>query len=130
MTPIVVSDSSSWARRSGSATCEKDPAGFQVQCIIAGIQGPVSYLVQVASGDVWCRHVDHIRDGRLRPTSASDCAEENHVPDLDDSLALPGDLSSPSSVSSNQDSTPAQQLDSPPRWYPLRVRQPPIRYGQ
>ena len=100
--------------------------------IIAGIQGPVSYLVQVASGDVWHRHVDHIRDGSLhvRPTSASDGAEENHVPDLDDSFALPRDLSSPSSVSSNQDSTPAPQLDSPPCRYPLRVRRPPIRYGQ
>ena len=74
--------------------------------IIAGIQGPVSYLVQVASGDVWHRHVDHIRDGRLCPTLASDGTEENQVPDLDDSLALPRDLSSPS-VSSNQDSTSA-----------------------
>ena len=72
--------------------------------IIAGIQGPISYLVPVASGDVWRRHVDHIRDGRLCPTSASDGAKENHVPDLDDSLVLPSNLSSPSSVSSNQDS--------------------------
>ena len=101
-----------------------------VSGIIAGIQGPVSYLVQVASGDVWRRHVDHIRGGRLCPPTASDGIEENNVPDLDDSLALPGDFSSPSSVSSSQDSSPAQQLDSPHRRYPLRVRRPPIRYGQ
>ena len=45
--------------------------------VIAGIHGPVSYQVRVASGTVWRRHVDHIRDGTPYPYPTSAARQES-----------------------------------------------------
>ena len=101
-----------------------------VDGVITGIQGPVSYLVCVASGAVWRRHVDHIRDGKVRPPATSVGDPKADSPDLEDSLLLPERLSS----SSTNDTSPAIELSEPSgflgRRYPSRVHRPPVRYGQ
>ena len=94
--------------------------------VIAGIQGPVSYQVRVASGAVWRRHVDHIRDGTQCPYPTSAGNRESDSQELDDPLALPDGLS-PSTVT---DSRPSQPPYSSGRRYPLRIRRPADRYGQ
>ena len=45
--------------------------------VIAGIQGQVSYQVQVASRTVWHRHVDNIRDGTQYPYPTLDGKQES-----------------------------------------------------
>ena len=101
-----------------------------VDGVITGIQGPVSYLVRVASGAVWRRHVDHIRDGKVRPPATSVGDPKADSSDLEDSLLLPERLSS----SSTNDTSPAIELSEPSgflgRRYPSRVHRPPVRYGQ
>ena len=93
--------------------------------VIARIQGPVSYQVRVASGAVWRRHLDHIRDGTQCPYPTSAGNRESDSQELDDPLALPDGLS-PSTVT---DSRPSQPSDSSGRRYPSRIRRPPDRYG-
>ena len=101
-----------------------------VDGVITGIQGPVSYLVRVASGAVWRRHVDHIRDGKVRPPATSANDQKADPPDLEDSLVLPERLSS----SSTSDTSQATVISEPPgssgRRYPSQVHRPPVRYGQ
>ena len=78
-----------WVRNMREGPCWVDG-------VITGIQGPVSYLVHVASGAVWRRHVDHIRDGKLCPPATSADDQKADPPDLEDSLLLPECLSSSS----------------------------------
>ena len=81
---------------------------------IAGIQGPVSYQVQVADGIVWHQHVDHIRAGEQCPRTTTTVDQETNSLDVDDTVALP-DCLSPSTVS---DSRPAQESAFPGHCYP------------
>ena len=101
-----------------------------VDGVITGIQGPVSYLVRVASGAVWRRHVDHNRDGKVRPPATSAGDPKADPPDLEDSLLLPERLSS----SSTNDTSQAIELSGPPGFqghhYPSRIHRPPVRCGQ
>ena len=89
-----------------------------------------TYLVRVASGAVWRRHVDHIRDDKVHPPATSAGDPKADPPDLEDSLLLPEHLSSSSTIDTSQ----AIELSEPPGFqghhYPSRIHRPPVRHGQ
>ena len=93
---------------------------------IVGIQGSVSYQVQVAGGAVWCWHVDHIWDGKQCPLSTPAENQESDSQDLEDSFTLPDNLSRSAVVNSR----PVQQSVSLDRRYPSRIYRPSDCYGQ
>ena len=99
-----------------------------VDGVITGIQGPVSYLVHVASGAVWRRHVEHIRDGKVHPPATSANDQKADPPDLEDSLVLR--LSSSSTSDTSQATVMSEPPGSSGHRYPSRVHRPPVRYGQ
>ncbi len=101
-------------------------------------KGPLSYLVEVASGAVWKRHVDHLLESVDSPR------EELLIPGLDElpQSSLPTALEDPRSLkgASLEESTPSttesrdsvstdlQPVATPPRRYPQRERRPSDRY--
>ena len=97
---------------------------------IIRIQGPVSYLVRVSTGDVWRQHIDDIRDGCHSPqmmprdrldVETSEDGANAFMPDLPQELSSPLD---------DQRATPEAPPVSSSQRYPQRVRRPPVRYGQ
>ena len=110
-----------------------------VKGVIVDSLGPSSYLIRMSSGEMWRRHVDHIRGGRNQPHEESD---EERTSEQETELADPGDDVNSAEPGTNQ---PADSLSSsagspgpapPPsvslptamdRRYPSRDRQPPDR---
>ena len=92
---------------------------------IIKIQGPVSYIVRVSTGDVWRRHIDDIRDTCQSPqVMLSDNLDTEKTSEDEENVFMP-DL--PRELSST--APEALSATSSPR-YPQRVRRPPVRYGQ
>ena len=113
-------------------------------------RGPLSYLVQVATGVLWRRHIDHLLETADSPQEET--AEQNATPDLGNPVSYsppltpPGDVpavvpatESPSTstetaaLSDNQELAQESSNSSPittppPRRYPQRVRKPPDRF--
>ena len=103
--------------------------------------GPLSYHIQLPSGDLWRCHVDQLRAGRPREPDTADAGsvpeepnEEVYSPSLDptESVAVDRDSSTPAgspsedtpidtSSGSRQPSTPTSAR------YPSRIRRPPDR---
>ena len=105
-------------------------------------RGPLTYLVQVASGAIWKRHVDHLLE-------SVDSPQEEHTTSVPEELPRPSsppNLSTdalPSTVSANNAptaSTPVPEpepvevdyrpepIQTPTHRYPQRQRRPPKRY--
>ena len=113
-------------------------------------RGPLSYLVQVATGVLWRRHIDHLLETADSPQEET--AEQNDTPDLGNPVSYsppltpPGDVpavvpatESPSTLtetaalSDNQERAQESSNSSPvttppPRRYPQRVRKHPDRF--
>ena len=105
--------------------------------------GPVSFLVHVSSGELWRRHVDHIREGGVSPPGTQGSHRQD-APGTKDSQSQEDDTfllvpfpttpvvsSEPEvSVATSTDSESASQNSRPstePR-YPSRVRRRPERF--
>ena len=121
-----------------------------VQGIVADRIGPLSYLVKLPDGDLWRRHIDHLREGGevvqsplhgddlpVPPDPESHTAEDEVPrrtpcpaqtsmpavePDQPRSKDSPLSTDTSSSLSDLQDSRPV-----PERRYPSRNRRPPDR---
>ena len=94
--------------------------------------GPVSYMIQLADGTLWKRHVDHIRQRVTKPdqdTPANSSIEEDNATDSSPFITYP--LTSPTQANVEQSDTdqtvPTSQV-SVPRRNPPRNRQPPKRF--
>ena len=112
-------------------------------------KGPLSYLVQLASGTVWRRHVDHMLESVDSPLEET-VTPEPVTPELEELPRLPLSPSTPvpsptvpvaeqPAISTNKASTPEhapeiadhhqpESVQTPPRRYPQRQRHPPERF--
>ena len=93
-------------------------------------QGPVSYLVRVASGDVWRRHIDDIRDGCHSPQSMPSDRLDVETSEDGANVFMPDLPQESLSSLDNQQATPEAPPVPSSQRYPQRVRRPPVRYGQ
>ena len=110
--------------------------------------GPLTFLVDVAEGRLWKRHVDHVKDVAVLP------CENEMTPPLAVGPELPEPEPTPSPLASVPEPTPASALAlegkasetpeeptvstplgntrvpslAPPKLYPSRARKPPDRY--
>ena len=110
-------------------------------------KGPLSYLVQLTSGAVWRRHIDHILESVDSPQEEPVTPEPViSVPEeLPSPSSIPVDVTPPtvpvteqSDISTDETavSEPApvltdyqsETVQTPPRRYPQRQHRPPERY--
>ena len=115
--------------------------------VVVRRQGPLTYLVKMDSGQLWRRHIDHLRDlGELSSTTEV-TSPQSHVSHTDDVVSPPAmiandladtDSSSNSSLtpvaastqpmasgdSSDATSTSANVSSPTSRRYPTRLRTP------
>ena len=104
---------------------------------VVKVTAPVSYCVHVGNGNVWRRHVDHIRSGTTEGqdglSDVSEPAGASEEPESPSSNVSASDSANPpvtTDAVSSQDIRPACEQ---PRFvrspYPTRQRFPPDRYG-
>ena len=121
-----------------------------VPATISDQVGPMSYLVQLRNGELWRRHVDHLRavsEGQPPPSDSTDIVpvenEEIGLPNSTEThLGVSSDpsvllercstniLSNPSDISSANSTTNWMLESTEPiaSRYPKRIRHPPDRY--
>ena len=111
--------------------------------IVEEMQGPLTYLICLDTGQRWKRHVDHVREiggsndehdeqnfSRTIDTEVFDApmptdnGSTNNTPPMAES----GTESSESIVSSSTNVEPSSTEDVPSRRYPQRIRKPNPRY--
>ena len=111
--------------------------------IVEEVQGPLTYLVRLDTGQIWKRHVDHVREvGVSNDEQISRATTDTEVFDVpiptdnsstSDTPSIPESASegskgiASSSISTNVD--PSSTSDVPPRRYPQRTRKPNPRYS-
>ena len=111
-----------------------------MQAVVTARVGPVSYLVKLDSGELWCRHIDHLRAGSDQPPAApsTENSEEDSQFEIvpwspsssNDSTSAKYEHASgetqpmTSTVQSPKTSTSTSEITSR---YPVRTRKPPDR---
>ena len=89
--------------------------------------GPLTYRVKVKSGDVWKRHIDHVRD-----RGVGDIPRNKEL--TDDSAELESDVEAFTQVTPSDfarpEALPSAPTNSAEPRYPSRIRHLPVRYGQ
>ena len=82
--------------------------------------GPLTYLIETESGQLWRRHIDHLKSlGRASSPQTNEEEQPVYFPDNEMTTQATND----------SENTNAKQTAS--RRYPLREsRRPPNRYGQ
>ena len=110
--------------------------------VIVDCLGPVSYMVRVKTGDLWKRHVDHIRSGLNPPLMSPPQGSEQDVTEQtssfpsqstqdhqNDTASQPTAAGPPETVSgpTQRSASSAAAQSSESRRYPIRSRQPPDR---
>ena len=129
------------------------PGNNWISGVIAQQLGPVTYLVDVADGRVWKRHIDHLKElvpDRALPDPESEIdmdlpsttvseqpppEEPDNSPrnsdsnssNTDEQVNSPSNLDPTSPNSATGVATEATAAN-PPRRYPSRQRQPPVRF--
>ena len=106
------------------------PGSNWVPGVIIQQLGPLTFLIQVESGVMWRRHIDH-----LRAHNGSDAAQPTVTPSTIESRDTDTDVFIPeSSGTATQGSTPITNAEEEPTSdtttasrYPSRVRHPPDR---
>ena len=74
-----------------------------VRAVVQDRLGPVSYLVRVEGGDLWRRHIDHLR-GSTPPRGVDNSVEDLDMPVVDSSGVQPAYRGCPCCPSSNSQS--------------------------
>ena len=107
--------------------------------IVEEMQGPLTYLIHLNTGQRWKRHVDHVREiggsndeldeqisSRTNDTEVFDAPmpTDNSSTNNTPSMAASGSESSESIVSSSTNVEPSANENVPSRRYPLRIRKP------
>ena len=105
---------------------------------VVEILGPVSCLIRVQNGEVWHRHIDHLRNGGASPSDTE--RVEAHSTDTEDDafssepLVIQPSLedssfivtqTNPESTSQNSGSVTDQTVE---QRYPARICNPPDRF--
>jgi len=122
---------------------DQNPGKPWVPRVIEKLQGPVTYLVRLDTGQLWKRHIDHLKEINGSSTETVPKTTETEminaplpiVPNNDtDNNAAQETLSSSQSVPQDSTGTSNNIADltppneSPQRRYPLRTRKPNPRY--
>ena len=104
---------------------------------VVEILGPVSCLIHVQNGELWRRHIDHLRNGGASPPDTE--RVEARSSDIEDDtfcseplVIQPSSEDSSSTLTQTPESTPQNSGSSTdqtvePR-YPSRIRNPPDRF--
>ncbi len=97
--------------------------------------GPLSYPVRVQGGDLWRRHVDHLRGSNISMSSAEGANEEGDNAESDDSFVLSDQINEPAAAvpppapdpptSGEQDTEDNTIPNVAPLRYLTRTRGPP-----
>ena len=118
--------------------------------IVEEVQGPLTYLVRLDTGQIWKRHIDHVREVGVsndEQTSTTDTevfdvliptdnSSTNDTPSMPESASEDSRGIASSSTSTNVDSSlsistnvdSSSPSDIPQRRYPQRTRKPNPRY--
>ena len=105
-----------------NVTAKNPINGLWVEGVIIGRHGPVSYLVQLASGMIWKRHIDHIRTRSDSKSLDDHSPQDKPNPVQSDETYFPF-----KSSDSSETESPTVENDRSSR-YPGRNRRPPNRY--
>ena len=103
--------------------------------------GPLSYMIRLPNGDLWRRHVDHLRQGVCSSTELTELPEDTISDEFvavptspavevqpDSASTMPDQSDENSGVRMTQDSRPVSGSEA--KQYPTRTRKPPDRlYG-
>ena len=82
-----------------------------VQATVTDQVGPLSYLVELPNGDLWRRHIDHLRAGHSRP---SEDAEESSNKEVEgDFVMLPSSSSHTEPTSPDARVSEERELNTP-----------------
>ena len=91
--------------------------------------GPLTYLVETESGQIWKRHIDHLKS--LHQENVPNNGEDDQlvcVPEGEDTTSA---TVSAENANAEPQATTDTESQSTSRRYPLREsRRPPSRYGQ
>ena len=93
--------------------------------------GPLSYLVETESGQIWNRHIDHLIMKSLHQENVPNIGEDDQLTDVPEGEDTTSATVSAENVNAEPQATTDAESQSTSRHYPLREsRHPPSRYGQ
>ena len=109
--------------------------------IVEEVQGPLTYLVHLDTGQIWKKHVDHVREVGVsndkQISRGTTClmfrylltiySSTSDTPSIPESASEGSEGIASSSTSTNVD--PSSTIDIPPRRYPQCTRKPNPRYS-
>ena len=123
-----------------------------ISAVVSDRVGPLSYLIRLRDGEMWRRHIDHLRSGSDQPSDedthkssdfpvasggnempqpqdtsvATPLPEETQPPDVPHSGNIENGCTDQNSSDTALRSSDSRDVSSAPR-YPSRVRKPPDR---
>ena len=82
-----------------------------VQATVTDQVGPLSYLVELPNGDLWRRHIDHLRAGHSRPSEDAEGSSNKEVEG--DFVMLPSSSGHTEPTSPDAQDSEERELNTP-----------------